>query len=213
MLAVVYFTWAPHMDVPAAAHREMLIIVDTHALTLTLYENKQPVKQYPVAVGQWNMPTPIGVFTITRRFIPQGNDFGTRFLGLSIPWGQYGIHGTNNPGSIGSHASHGCIRMFNRDVEELYRMVFVGTKVIIEGGPYGELGDSLTTIKPGELGSKVRAIQRKLRALGYYTGTPDGRYGPATSRALLNFKKAQKIPPIDIVDWETYQALELTLFE
>ena len=46
-------------------------------------------------------------------------------------WGNswYGIHGTNNPASIGRNASHGCIRMRNRDVEELFAMVSVGDEV------------------------------------------------------------------------------------
>ena len=52
---------------------------------------------------------------------------GTRWLGLSIKG--YGIHGTNNPASIGKNASHGCVRMRNRDVEELFGMVGVGDQV------------------------------------------------------------------------------------
>ena len=57
----------------------------------------------------------------------------TRWLGLSKP--QYGIHGTNNPASIGTMASLGCVRMYNRDVEELFPQVSVGTTVeIISGG-------------------------------------------------------------------------------
>ena len=45
-----------------------------------------------------------------------GGGFGTRWLGLNVPWGIYGIHGTNQPWSIGTQASAGCIRMFNRHV-------------------------------------------------------------------------------------------------
>ena len=55
------------------------------------------------------------------------NPLGTRWLGLSRKG--YGIHGTNRPNSIGRNASHGCIRMRNREVEELFKMVAVGEKV------------------------------------------------------------------------------------
>ncbi|MBV9259934.1 MAG: L,D-transpeptidase [Pseudolabrys sp.] len=51
---------------------------------------------------------------------------------LTMRGGEYAIHGTNNPGSIGGFVSHGCIRMFNRDIRTLYRLVDVGTPVIVE---------------------------------------------------------------------------------
>jgi hypothetical protein len=56
---------------------------------------------------------------------------GTRWLGLSRP--RYGIHGTNAPRSIGHAASHGCIRLRNRDVERLFTMLQVGDAVKIRG--------------------------------------------------------------------------------
>ncbi|MBI1202303.1 MAG: L,D-transpeptidase family protein [Rhodopseudomonas sp.] len=51
---------------------------------------------------------------------------------LTLRGGEYAIHGTNRPSSIGHFASHGCIRMYNRDIVALYRMVDIGTPVIIE---------------------------------------------------------------------------------
>src|ERR1035438_2477989 len=63
------------------------------------------------------------------KIVPPGkrNPLGTRWLGLSRKG--YGIHGTNRPDSIGRNASHGCIRMRNREVEELFKMVTVGDQV------------------------------------------------------------------------------------
>lgn len=52
-------------------------------------------------------------------------------MGLNVPWGQFGIHGTLDPYSVGWSSSHGCIRMNNDEVAELYRIVPIGTKVII----------------------------------------------------------------------------------
>ena len=51
---------------------------------------------------------------------------------LTIRGGEYAIHGTNQPASIGGFVSHGCIRMYNSDILELYRLVEVGTPVIVE---------------------------------------------------------------------------------
>ena len=51
---------------------------------------------------------------------------------LTMRGGEYAIHGTNNPQSIGGFVSYGCIRMYNRDIRELYRLVDVGTPVIVE---------------------------------------------------------------------------------
>ncbi|MDR2504726.1 MAG: L,D-transpeptidase family protein [Oscillospiraceae bacterium] len=191
---------------------ELLIIIDTYKLTLTLYENHVPIKVYPVAIGRWETPTPIGVFYIKSKEIPKISDMGPRFLRLSTQWGVYGIHGTSAPGSIGSAASHGCVRMFNRDVEELAKLVYVGTRVIIEGSPYGEVGD-LPTLLPWSKHHAVVAVQRKLAVLGFYTGAADGTYGPGTSRALLAFKKERGLPAADIIDDETYRALGIMRFE
>jgi lipoprotein-anchoring transpeptidase ErfK/SrfK len=51
---------------------------------------------------------------------------------LTLRGGEYAIHGTNNPASIGGFVSYGCIRMYNRDIRELYQMVDIGTPVIVE---------------------------------------------------------------------------------
>jgi lipoprotein-anchoring transpeptidase ErfK/SrfK len=50
---------------------------------------------------------------------------------MTLNPGEYAIHGTNNPGSIGHFASYGCIRMHNHDVMDLYRRVDVGTPVVV----------------------------------------------------------------------------------
>ncbi|GHU72334.1 hypothetical protein AGMMS49992_08060 [Clostridia bacterium] len=209
----MFLNHTPVIDMPASAKNTKLIIIDSHNLTLSLYENQTLVKRYPVAIGAYGMPSPLGVFYINKRYVPKSSDMGTRFLGLSVPWGVYGIHGTSNPGSIGSHASHGCIRMFNHDAEDLYKRVYIGTPVIIESGPYGELGDSLRTLTFDERGSQVRAVQRRLLALGFDPGGLDGTFGPGTRRALIQFKKARGLPPTEIVDSETYRALGLMLFD
>ncbi len=99
--------------------------------TLTLYKNGKISKVYPVAVGKSSSPTPRGTFKIIERAVNPGGPFGVRWLGLSAPNGDYGIHGTNNPSSIGKNISNGCIRMHNKDVLELSNLVPIGTTVKI----------------------------------------------------------------------------------
>ena len=189
-----------------------ILYVDVEQKTLTVWQGGAQVRRYTVATGAWSTTTPLGVFTINSRFSGRMSGFGTCFLGLNVPWGSYGIHGTNKPESIGSNASHGCIRLRVKDAEELYALVPDGTRVVIECGPYGELGTSLRPLKNGDRSSMVRAVQRKLRALGYYTGWPDGVYGEGTARAVSAARRALSLPPGE-VDWAFYQAIGLTLFE
>jgi lipoprotein-anchoring transpeptidase ErfK/SrfK len=107
------------------------ITINTANHILTLYQNNKLIKQYPVAVGKASTPTPKGSYKIINKELHPGGAFGVRWLGLNIPKGGYGIHGTNNPGSIGKSISHGCIRMYNNDVIELSNLVPIGTPVTI----------------------------------------------------------------------------------
>ena len=116
------------------------IVVSIPDRKLALVEDGRTVKIYPVAVGAPVTPSPTGSFTVIARIahptwygpgkvVPPGksNPLGPRWIGLSRKG--YGIHGTSNPRSIGRPASHGCIRMHNADVEELFGMVAVGDVV------------------------------------------------------------------------------------
>ncbi len=126
------------------------IVVSIPDRKLALVEHGRVVKVYAVAVGAAVSPSPAGEFKIAHRIphptyyapgkvIPPGkeNPLGTRWLGLSQKG--YGIHGTNQPRSIGHRASHGCIRMRNRDVEELFELVHIGDVVELRAEPAIEL--------------------------------------------------------------------------
>jgi lipoprotein-anchoring transpeptidase ErfK/SrfK len=121
-----------------------VIVVSLEDRKLALVEDGQVKKLYTVAVGKPSTPSPMGTFHIERRVknptyqhdgktvLPgPGNPVGTRWMGLSIRG--YGIHGTNEPKSIGKAASHGCIRMAKADLEEMYEMVAVGDTVELVG--------------------------------------------------------------------------------
>lgn len=118
------------------------ILVSLPDRKLALIENGEVKKVYSVAVGKDSTPSPTGTFTIVNRLtnptyyhkglvIPQGpqNPIGNRWIGLSQKG--YGIHGTNAPHSIGKAASHGCIRMGRKDLEEFFNLVRPGDVVEI----------------------------------------------------------------------------------
>jgi len=105
------------------------IVISISLKRLTLLMNGQVMKQYPIAVGKIVTATPVGDFVIVNREPNPGGPFGVMWLSLSKI--HYGIHGTNNPASIGKAVSLGCIRMYNEDVVELASLVPNGTKVSI----------------------------------------------------------------------------------
>ncbi|MDV2887053.1 MULTISPECIES: L,D-transpeptidase family protein [Alkalihalophilus] len=115
--------------IPDPALIPFFIDVSISNRTLSLYENEQLQKVYPIAVGRMLYDTPVGDFIIVNREPNPGGPFGTLWLSLSKK--SYGIHGTNDPSSIGHAVSKGCIRMFNQDVEELGSIVPNGTRVRI----------------------------------------------------------------------------------
>lgn len=105
------------------------IVIHPSRKLLELYEGNQRIRHYPIAVGKSSTPTPPGSYSIATKTMYPGGVFGSRWLGLSIP--HYGIHGTNNPSSIGQAVSKGCIRMHNHHVEELFHLVEIGVSVTI----------------------------------------------------------------------------------
>jgi lipoprotein-anchoring transpeptidase ErfK/SrfK len=105
------------------------IIVDLSDRKLYLLDNHIVIRGFPVGIGTMVSQTPSGEYTIMNKQAHPGGPFGAFWMGLSKP--HYGIHGTNNPSSIGHLVSHGCIRMYNEDVLELSRIVPVGTRVTI----------------------------------------------------------------------------------
>jgi lipoprotein-anchoring transpeptidase ErfK/SrfK len=149
---------ASKVDVPVEVRQpelrtedfQRVILVSTSANMLKLYRDGELVKKYAVATGTGGYPTPHGQFRITAKrvnptwynphapwsmdmppFIPPGpnNPLGTRALNLSASGIR--IHGTPDDGSIGSNASHGCIRMHIKDAEELFEKAEVGMPVLI----------------------------------------------------------------------------------
>lgn len=127
---------------PGAVTR--VVVVSLEDRRLALVEDGVVKKVYRVAVGKESTPSPTGTFMVMDRVenptyyhagqvVPPGpaNPVGTRWIGLNKKG--YGIHGTNAPRSIGKAASHGCIRMCQRDLEDLFAQLRSGDSVEIIG--------------------------------------------------------------------------------
>jgi L,D-transpeptidase ErfK/SrfK len=126
-----------------------IVVIKRGSNVLTLYDGPKLVRTFHVATGQNIYPTPLGRFQIVVKWknpwwyppaspwaqglkpVPPGpsNPLGTRWMGLSSPG--VGIHGTDEPASIGYSLSHGCIRMLVPQAEWLFDHVDVGTPVYI----------------------------------------------------------------------------------
>lgn len=190
---------------PSAAPKRM-IVVSLEDRKLALVEDGKVVKVYPVAVGKPSTPSPEGSFTIERRvmnptyshdgrIVPPGprNPVGTRWMGLSIHG--YGIHGTNEPHSIGKAASHGCIRMAKADLEELYPLVKVGDTVELIGHRNEETAEIFGTPNPA-----AQPVARPVVASSVPAGT-----APAAQITTNTLPNSTTAP----VDWTAVAGLTL----
>ena len=188
------------------------IIVDLDSVEMEVYKNGDLHKTYPVSGGTYYTPSPLGTWKIISK-ANWGEGFGGTWMGFNVPWGKYGIHGTDEPWAIGSNASKGCIRMYNEDAEELKGYIPVGTEVTIKQGPYGPYGTGLRTLKPGARGSDVYAIQQELAEQGYYNGYVDGVYGDGMKSAVTKFQKDNNIAVTDNITKDFYNALGIVLMD
>lgn len=166
---------AQNSENQSKSHTERRIVVSIPDRKLALIENGRVTKLYDVAVGAPVSPSPTGEFQIVQRlenptyYKPGvvigpgvGNPLGTRWMGLNVKG--FGIHGTDRPDSIGHNASHGCIRLRNRDIEDLFARVKVGDRVSL----IAERSDEVAQIfggAPASASSQTFAAKNELRAM------------------------------------------------
>src|ERR1700722_5702844 len=151
---------------------QRVVLVSLLDRKLAVLEEGNVIATFSVAVGAKGSPSPTGEFQIVNRVanptyyppgtvIPSGKDnpVGTRWVGLSQKG--YGIHGTNAPRSIGHAESHGCIRLRNRDMEQLFAMLRVGDVVQIHGERDDEVAQAFGEFEEvAEAGAEQEAGQR-----------------------------------------------------
>jgi hypothetical protein len=213
LLSLIMLITVPHLlmanPIKNDTEKNTYILIDPIKNRLMLYVNGSPYKTYPIALGKRETPTPVGDLKIVNKYKNWGSGFGTRWIGLDVPWGTYGIHGTNKPNSIGTDSSHGCIRMLNQHVEELYELVDIGTRVTILGHVLGEPQMEARRLAKGDSGADVQLIQHLLQNAGYFKGICNGKFGPSTEKALKAFERDHSLPIDGVMSQHDYFELGL----
>jgi L,D-transpeptidase ErfK/SrfK len=180
------------------------IAVDTVRNLLVLYDSGRFTETFPVSTGKPTTPTPLGDWVIVEKMENPGGPFGARWMRLSIPNGGYAIHGTDDPSTIGQSVTHGCVRMRNEDVIQLYGIVPLGTLVSINGQVF-------TTrllhryVSPGP---DIETLQQMLQRLGYYKGSITGSFDIVTENAVRAFQSTRGLAVDGIVGPQTAVAIQ-----
>lgn len=200
------FAFGTYIGNASAASLNYQVEINKATNKLYLYQNGQVYKTYPVATGRTKDLTPEGTFTMVVKItnpgwknIPGGvpeNPLGARWMGISVNGDKgrtYGMHGTNNPSSIGTHASSGCIRMAHDNLLELYSLIPEGTPVWIHSGKSTNkwLGDPSFAVQPSKGQLKMKVDQGNVRT------------GPSTGSFIIEQVKAGTILEITgyVKDW------------
>lgn len=121
--------------------------IDLSDRRVYLYQGDELLASYQIAIGKAGWETPLGNYKVmqmirnpawehpwTGEIVPPGpdNPLGTRWIGFWTDGVNYiGFHGTPNESSVGQAASHGCVRMFDKDVVALFEQVEIGTPVLV----------------------------------------------------------------------------------
>lgn len=172
----------------AGNDKGFFIYINLDSLQLCLYKDGSLIRTYPVSGGKTETPSPTGTWKIISKST-WGEGFGGSWMGLNVPWGKYGIHGTKSPWFVGkSNASHGCIRMNSKDAKELYGLVPHGTKVTIV-----QNNRPFRTLKSGDIGSDVLMVQKALKKLGYFNDWASGKFGDNLKRSVIKYQKANNL--------------------
>jgi uncharacterized protein YgiM (DUF1202 family) len=178
---VVSFIGLPKESFAAPVTKQIEVNKTTNYLYL--YENGKVIKKYRVATGKTKELTPEGTFPLVVKIknpswknVPPGpdNPLGPRWNGISVNGDNgrsYGIHGTNNPKSIGTYASNGCIRMLSNQVTELYDLIYEGVPVWIHTGTSNGIwrGDMSVGLKPST--GSVKTVKDTYAWTGPSTGS------------------------------------------
>jgi hypothetical protein len=191
---------------------------DSYQLYINLWYRKLyiikdgiPIKKFSIGPGTKETPSPIGIYRVVSKDTGWGGGFGSCWLQLNVPWGTYGIHGTNRPGLVGRYVSHGCFRMKNRDVEEVYELIPVGTQVVIDGPITGHKDVTYRILVRGSRGAIVQLVQNRLQAAGLYKGRCNGIFDGGTELAVMRYQKQNKLPVTKQIGYE--DLLHLGLIE
>ncbi|WP_088893801.1 L,D-transpeptidase [Leptolyngbya ohadii] len=138
----------PPLQLTLPESEEVRLLLRLRERKVYVYRGKALISRYPVAVGRAGWETPTGSFRVIQMLENPGwtnpftgevvspgpqNPLGERWIAFWTNGEQYiGFHGTPDRESVGRAASHGCVRMFNEHIRDLYSLVAIGTSVTVE---------------------------------------------------------------------------------
>ena len=190
-----------------------LLHIDGGRCLLHHYTDGHLQESYPIALGSPHTPTPNGLWHVISREVSPGGFFGSRWLGLSVPFGSYGIHGTDNPESVGKRTTHGCIYMLNSHIEELFDHVQLNTPILITGpAAAGRM------LQPGSFPAETSKGSGNPAHTAAFLRPSDGRYTPPPLRRWLPFKLeglniSGQVCPYTYEAWKNPMILPWELFD
>lgn len=187
---------------PGEVHMEIYL----HKLKLSVFSDGEEYASFPICPGKPSTPSPMGEWRIVEKNYRPNDAFGTRWMRLSVPWGGYGVHGTNAPWSIGRIMSLGCIRMYNKDVELIYPWIPIGTRVIITGN-YNVVIRS--PLREGRVGQDVVLAQWALREAGFCPGEANGVYDKEMVAAVQELQRTFGLEPTGVMDETVFWLINL----
>jgi hypothetical protein len=196
------------------------VVINIPSRTLWVYSGDKIVRYFPVGVGRLGFITPMGKFSVIRKVLDPGwenpymdkgkvriapgetNPLGTRWIGFyQKNGGEFGIHGTDTPTSVGKFSSHGCVRMKVPDAEALFDLVDVGTpvEVVYEPVLVRRQGDNVRVIVYNDRFKKGMPSEEKIKAdiLKQY---PDANIDETKLKGAL---QAPIERPVDVAKIET----------
>jgi len=211
---------------PAAPRRGLVLNVAARRLFWFPPGEPGVVETFPVGIGREGWPTPTGVTTVVSKardpvwFVPASirrehaaagdplpprvppgpdNPLGHRVLGLGLPG--YLIHGTNKPAGVGMRVSHGCVRLFPEDIEDLFDAVPVGTPVRIVNQPYlvGWDGADLLLEAHAPLAEDTRAWGRVLPGMARARLVREGRGDVVDAERIVDVVAAGRGIPVSVL--------------
>ncbi|NPV92737.1 MAG: L,D-transpeptidase family protein [Firmicutes bacterium] len=193
-------------DTPAAVPigpAEVTVEINLQTRQLTVFSDGKKFRSFPVAIGADDSTSPVGEWQVVKKSM-WGEGFGSHWIELDVPWGTYGIHGTNKPWLIGQAISKGCIRMLNSHVEQVYKLVQPGTEIRITRKM--PVFKNPPQLKKGMALRSVVYLQLLLRNAGVYRDRADGRFDDSTELAVQVFERFYRLYPDGEADprvWNT----------
>lgn len=188
------------------------IFVDLSENRFYIRNGDKIVNSYPISLNNLEASPPIGSWKIIKK-VHTNNNPARDWLEINVPWGKYSIIGSAMA-SENQEISHlWYFKLFEDDFRGVYKEVAKGTSIKIYGGALGVFGGEVRNIRPGDRGSDVYEIEKKLTTLGYFKGIVNGIYNNDLKNAIYKFENNNGLKMEDTLGREFYEKIGIEPME